>query len=820
MAELQHTLLKYPEDLNNLGTVTAHTLVTKDYVDSQVGTNTTSTDHIPYWTGSGWASSPLDIDFATNAVHQPNGTFVIGAATAPTHEIFKIESSIYSANVASFGDITPITMTAVTGSNAIGFNARKNSTSDWVMYSTGGGGNEYGGFIQYNAVNGRFTIQGAPTQLTSSGQILNHDVFFQTYPNGDVFINQYGTGTKTSVGNEAYYLAVNSSGQIIESTIDEIADLPTTASIDNAADWIPFYDSSDVVDRRISLDSLIENAFDTQGIIVKQASGTVRRSIVGTTDEISVINANGTGGNPTLGIADNPVIPGTARLKLPVGTTAQRPGTPVAGDIRYNSNLLKSELYLEDSVTFDGWISLTAGNYLVEELTPSGTQPLTSIQNFLSDLRFSDVHYLNLNSESGTYSPYLRLKWYNENTVDATDFETDSRIRNKYFVIRNYSISGAGNDIPVRLNGTNTIWDGSSWVSEITAEPNKEYLLVIRQDVNDYAGRGSATNRAYLIGERDLGYAASGGGDNLGNHLATQNLDMDNNDIIDVDLIQFYPGATNNWKVRAGDFDSLIFDYNGFASTVVFETSGAISINDPSVSGYTFPATDGTANQILETDGSGTLSWVTPSSGGDDLGNHTATQDLNMMGYNINNIDRLRLYGSLGFWDILGDAASPNLTISLSTGGELIRLNGSGETITFHDEYTFPTADGSASQVLTTDGSGTVTWEDAASADSVEFTTITAATTINSTNEDTYAGKFVRVTGGTYTITLDDSVTNGKQFFFFYESGTGTITFAGGGTAGTLSKDNHTKINAVGMAVTVTKLPVGDDFALVGDLVA
>jgi hypothetical protein len=668
MAQLQHTLLKYSEDLNNLGTVTAHTLVTKDYVDSQVGTNTTSTDHIPYWTGSGWASSPLDIDFATNAVHQPNGTFVIGAATAPTHEIFKIESSIYSANVASFGDITPITMTAVTGSNAIGFNARKNSTSDWVMYSTGGGGSEYGGFIQYNAINGRFTIQGAPTALGGAGNALNQDVFFQTYPNGDVFINQYGTGTKTSVGNEAYYLAVNSSGQIIESTIDEIADLPTTTSIDNAADWIPFYDSSDVVDRRINVNNILESGFTGQGVVTKLASGFAYRTLVGDTNEIAVSNGDGLLGNPTIGIATDPILPGSGGVTLPSGTTASRPGAPNAFELRGNTTNTELEY-----------------------------------------------------------------------------------------------------------------WDGSAWIS-----------------------------------------VGTGSGDNLGNHLATQNLDMDNNDIIDVDLIQFFPGATNNWRVRAGDFDSLIFDYNGFASTVVFEISGAISINDPSVSGYTFPAADGTANQILETDGSGTLTWVDPPSGGDDLGNHTASQDLNMLGYNINNVDRLRFYGSLGFWDIIGDAASPNLTISLSTGGELIRLNGSGETITFHDEYTFPTADGAANRVLTTDGSGTLTWEDANTLTNAntEFATITAATTIDSTNEDTYAGKFVRVTGGTYTITLDDSVENGKQFFFFYESGTGTITFAGGGTAGTLSKDNHTKINAVGMAVTVTKLPVGDDFALVGDLVA
>ena len=47
---------------------------------------------------------------------------------------------------------------------------------------------------------------------------------------------------------------------------------------------------------------------------------------------------------------------------------------------------------------------------------------------------------------------------------------------------------------------------------------------------------------------------------------------------------------------------------------------GKILIGDSSsrgsASAYTLPAADGSANQILETDGAGAVSWVTPSSGG------------------------------------------------------------------------------------------------------------------------------------------------------------------------------------------------------------
>ena len=52
-------------------------------------------------------------------------------------------------------------------------------------------------------------------------------------------------------------------------------------------------------------------------------------------------------------------------------------------------------------------------------------------------------------------------------------------------------------------------------------------------------------------------------------------------------------------------------------------------------SAYTFPISDGMANQFLTTDGNGILSWANPS--GDDLGNHTATQNIQLNGNWVSN---------------------------------------------------------------------------------------------------------------------------------------------------------------------------------------
>lgn len=65
-------------------------------------------------------------------------------------------------------------------------------------------------------------------------------------------------------------------------------------------------------------------------------------SIAATADETSVAEV---GGVTTIGIADNPVIPGTEGMQVPAGTTAQRPGSPVNGDFRYNSSTGEFEGY-------------------------------------------------------------------------------------------------------------------------------------------------------------------------------------------------------------------------------------------------------------------------------------------------------------------------------------------------------------------------------------------------------------------------------------------------------------------------------------------
>jgi len=58
--------------------------------------------------------------------------------------------------------------------------------------------------------------------------------------------------------------------------------------------------------------------------------------IASVADQTAVFNANGISGNPTIGLASDPIIPGTGSILIPVGTTGQRPAG-VVGKMRYNS---------------------------------------------------------------------------------------------------------------------------------------------------------------------------------------------------------------------------------------------------------------------------------------------------------------------------------------------------------------------------------------------------------------------------------------------------------------------------------------------------
>ena len=184
------------------------------------------------------------------------------------------------------------------------------------------------------------------------------------------------------------------------------------------------------------------------------------------------------------------------------------------------------------------------------------------------------------------------------------------------------------------------------------------------------------------------------------------------------------------------------------------QTTGTINVNNA----FTLPSSDGSASQVLQTDGSGTVSWQTvsggssgmPTSGGTFTGavtfNNSATVHVDSMftfdgqnNYGIdfqlrgNNYDlvwysaantlkawdntRIR-WGSGNDFDIYHDGSQTNFHIEQGTNpivfsnnsnSELLKIESTG-AVTVAGAFTLPTSDGATNQVLQTNGSGTVSW--------------------------------------------------------------------------------------------------------------
>lgn len=151
-----------------------------------------------------------------------------------------------------------------------------------------------------------------------------------------VFLNAT-SGSLEAAGNG---IVVKSSGVIVPRTITQSGSGISVTNGDGVSG-----------NPTIALDGLpaaLASASGTGLLNVVSGSSIGSVSIVGTADQISVANGNASAGSPTISLASNAVLPGTAAMTLPKGTTVQQPAG-VGGQMRFNT----------DTETFDGYASGT-----------------------------------------------------------------------------------------------------------------------------------------------------------------------------------------------------------------------------------------------------------------------------------------------------------------------------------------------------------------------------------------------------------------------------------------------------------------------------
>ena len=93
------------------------------------------------------------------------------------------------------------------------------------------------------------------------------------------------------------------------------------------------------------------------------------RDLLGTANQIDIANGNGSAGSPTFAIADNAEMPGVEGLTIPAGTSAERPSPANEGEIRYNTDTLRVEAYLNGT-----WTNFGVGDGTVTSVTGTANQ--------------------------------------------------------------------------------------------------------------------------------------------------------------------------------------------------------------------------------------------------------------------------------------------------------------------------------------------------------------------------------------------------------------------------------------------------------------
>ena len=172
-----------------------------------------------------------------------------------------------------------------------------------------------------------------------------------TLPNSRYFSTGAGLGITDGGAQGAYSIALNGTSGSLEGAgtgviVKSAANTIVARSLATSGNGISVTNGSGVSGnptfQLTGLALALANATGT-GLLGINGSSISPLTITGASNQIGVTNGDGAGGNPVIGLANNPVIPGTAGVTLPIGTTAQRVNT--TGSSRFNTDLSAFEGY-------------------------------------------------------------------------------------------------------------------------------------------------------------------------------------------------------------------------------------------------------------------------------------------------------------------------------------------------------------------------------------------------------------------------------------------------------------------------------------------
>jgi hypothetical protein len=206
-------------------------------------------------------------------------------------------------------------------------------------------------------------VQNGVTVQTTTGAIAASPSQTQTFltinqeptlPNSRYFSTGTGLGLTDGGAQSFYRLTLNGASGSLETAstgllVKDTGSTVAARSIAISGNGLSISNANGVSGNpTLSLSGLAQSIADLSGtgMLALNSTGTAiaGRNITGTADQISVADGSGASGNPTIAIADNPILPGTGAVTVPVGDIGQQPlGSD--GQIRYNTTSLSFEGY-------------------------------------------------------------------------------------------------------------------------------------------------------------------------------------------------------------------------------------------------------------------------------------------------------------------------------------------------------------------------------------------------------------------------------------------------------------------------------------------
>ena len=232
-------------------------------------------------------------------------------------------------------------------------------------------------------VQNGLTVQTTVSAITSSPSLTQTflTVGLQTgLPNSRYFSTGAGIGITDGGAQGAYTISLNGTSGSLETAgtgiiVKTAASTITARSFATSGNGLSLSNGSGVSGNpTLSLSGLpltLANTVGT-GLLAVNGAALTPLTITGTTSQIAVTSGDGSSGNPIIGIASNPVLPGTAAVQVPSGTTAQRAGSIGAFRLNLDTGLFEG---------YNGsWNAFAAGSGVTSVATGTGLTggPITS----------------------------------------------------------------------------------------------------------------------------------------------------------------------------------------------------------------------------------------------------------------------------------------------------------------------------------------------------------------------------------------------------------------------------------------------------------